>query len=139
MPRMIRFTDIRRFFHGYYDCYCYLPLYIFCGEFLLSAKLLRTSIVPAKGALIDLKRVVAQIRSQWSRVHILVRGDSGFCRDAMMDWCERQGIDYVFGLAKNPRLLKEIAEELKAAEAESVRTGEMARAINNLRHREIDE
>jgi len=128
-----------RFFHGYYDCYCYLPLYIFCGEFLLSAQLRSSSIDPAKGALTDLKRVVAQIRRQWPRVHILVRGDSGFCRDAMMDWCERQGIDYVFGLAKNPRLLKEIAEELNAAEAESVRTGEMARVFKNLRYRTLDE
>ena len=128
-----------RFFHGYYDCYCYLPLYIFCGEFLLSAQLRSSSIDPAKGALTDLKRVVAQVRRRWPRVHILVRGDSGFCRDAMMDWCERQGIDYVFGLAKNPRLLKEIVEELKAAEAESVRTGEMARVFKNLRYRTLAE
>src|SRR5438445_174210 len=123
-----------RFFHGYYDCYCYLPLYIFCGEFLLSAQLRSADIDPAKGALTDLKRVVAQIRRMWPRVHILVRGDSGFCRDAIMDWCERQGIDYVFGLAKNPRLLKEIGEELKAAETESVRTGTMARIFKNLHY-----
>jgi len=70
-----------RFFHGYYDCYCYLPLYIFCGEFLLSAKLRTSDVDPAKGALEDLKRVVSQIRQRWPRVHILVRGDSGFCRD----------------------------------------------------------
>src|SRR5438105_6092457 len=128
-----------RFFHGYYDCYCYLPLYIFCGEFLLSAQLRSAGIDPAKGALTDLKGVVAQIRRTWPRVHILVRGDSGFCRDAIMDWCERQGIDYVLGLAKNPRLLKEIAEELKAAEAESVRTGELARMFKNRRCRTLKE
>jgi len=128
-----------RFFHGYYDCYCYLPLYIFCGEFLLSAQLRSADIDPAKGALTDLKRVVAQIRRMWPRVHILVRGDSGFCRDAIMDWCERQGIDYVFGLAKNPRLLKEIEEELKAAETESVRTGTMARIFKNLRYRTLED
>jgi Transposase DDE domain group 1 len=127
-----------RFFHGYYDCYCYLPLYIFCGEFLLSAQLRSASIDPAKGALPDLKRVVAQIRKKWSGVPILVRGDSGFCRDAIMDWCERQGIDYVLGLAKNARLLKEIEKELKAAEAESVRTGEMARIFKNLRYQTLD-
>src|SRR5882724_13079181 len=127
-----------RFFHGYYDCYCYLPLYIFCGEFLLSAQLRSAKIDPAKGALTDLKRVVAQIRKKWRRVSILVRGDSGFCRDAIMDWCERQGIDYVFGLAKNPRLLKEIAEELKAAEVESVKTGEMARIFKNLRYQTVE-
>lgn len=114
-----------RFFHGYYDCYCYLPLYIFCGEVLLSAQLRTAGIDPAKGALMDLKRVVAQIRKRWPRVHILVRGDSGFCQDAIMDWCERHGLDYVFGLAKNARLLKEIAKELKQAEAESLKTGEM--------------
>ena len=80
-----------RFFHGYYDCYCYLPLYIFCGEFLLSAQLRSAKVDPAKGALTDLQRVVAQIRKKWRRVPILVRGDSGFCRDAIMTWCERQG------------------------------------------------
>jgi hypothetical protein len=127
-----------RFFHGYYDGYCYLPLYIFCGEFLLSAQLRSASIDPAKGALIDLKRIVAQIRTKWRRAHILVRGDSGFCRDAIMDWCERQGIDYVLGLAKNGRLLKEIKDELKSAEAESVRTGTMARIFKNLRYRTLE-
>jgi hypothetical protein len=126
-----------RFFHGYYDCYCYLPLYIFCDEFLLSAQLRSSSVDPAKGALTDLKRIVAQIRKKWRRVHILVRGDSGFCRDAIMDWCERQGIDYVFGLAKNARLLKEIKEELKAAEVESAKTGEMARIFKNLRYQTL--
>jgi hypothetical protein len=126
-----------RFFHGYYDCYCYLPLYIFCGEFLLSAQLRSASIDPAKGALTDLKRVVAQIRTKWPRVHILVRGDSGFCRDVIMDWCERREIDYVLGLAKNARLLKEIKPELQAAEAESARTGEMARIFKNLRYRTL--
>src|SRR5215467_13773590 len=126
-----------RFFHGYYDCYCYLPLYIFCDEFLLSAKLRTSDIDPAKGALEDLKRVVSQIRKQWPKVHILVRGDSGFCRDAIMSWCERQGIDYVFGLAKNPRLIKEIKEELKAAEAEWEKTGEKARVFKNLRYQTI--
>lgn len=126
-----------RFFHGYYDCYCYLPLYIFCGEFLLSAQLRSAKIDPAKGALTDLKRIVAHIRKRWPRVSILVRGDSGFCRDTIMDWCEREGIDYVFGLAKNPRLLKEIAEELKAVEVESGKTGDMARSFKNLRYQTI--
>jgi hypothetical protein len=128
-----------RFFHGYYDCYCYLPLYIFCGEFLLSAQLRSSSIDPAKGALTDLKRLVVQIRRRWPRIHILLRADSGFCRDRIMDWCERQGIDYVFGIAKNPRLLAEIDKELKAAEAESVRTGQMARIFKNLRYRTLED
>src|SRR6516164_7542835 len=108
-----------RFFHGYYDCYCYLPLYIFCGRHLLAAKLRCSDIDASAGSVEEVARIVTQIRKKWRRVPILVRGDSGFCRDAIMDWCERQGIDYVFGLAKNPRLLKEIAEELKAAEVES--------------------
>jgi Transposase DDE domain group 1 len=128
-----------RFFHGYYDCYCYLPLYIFCGEFLLSAQLRSSSSDPAKGALSDMKRVVGQIRRRWPRVHILLRGDSGFCRDAIMDWCERQGIDYVFGIAKNSRLLAEIEKELKAAEAESVRTGQTARIFKSLRYRTLED
>jgi DDE family transposase len=128
-----------RFFHGYYDCYCYLPLYIFCDEFLLSAQLRSASIDPAKGALTDLKRVVAEIRKRWPKVHILVRGDSGFCRDAIMTWCERQGIDYVLGLAKNARLLAEIDNELQDAEAESARTGKMARKFKNLYYRTLDE
>ena len=127
-----------RFFHGYYDCYCYLPLYIFCGEFLLSAQLRSAGIDAAKGALADLKRVVKQIRSRWRRVPILVRGDSGFCRDAIMSWCEGEGIDYVFGLAKNPRLLKEIKAELKAAEEESTKTKEAARIYKNFRYQTLE-
>jgi hypothetical protein len=126
-----------RFFHGYYDCYCYLPLYIFCGEFLLSAKLRTSDIDPAKGALEDLKRVVSQIRQRWPRVHILVRGDSGFCRDELMKWCERQEIDYVFGLAKNPRLLKEIEVEMKAAEADFNKSQEPVRIFKNFRYRTL--
>jgi Transposase DDE domain group 1 len=126
-----------RFFHGYYDCYCYLPLYVFCGEFLLSAQLRSAKVDPAKGALADLKRIIAQIRKKWRRVPILVRGDSGFCRDAIMDWCEREGIDYVLGLAKNPRLINEIGKELKAAEAESVKTGQMVRVFKNLRYQTV--
>jgi len=128
-----------RFFHGYYDCYCYLPLYIFCGEFLLSAQLRSSSVDPAKGALEDLKRVVSQIRQRWGRVHILVRGDSGFCRDAIMAWCERKGIDYVFGMAKNSRLLAAIHDELKTAEAESLRKSQMVRIFKNLRYRTLEE
>jgi hypothetical protein len=127
-----------RFFHGYYDCYCYLPLYIFCGEFLLSAQLRSADVDPAGGALTDLRRIVAQIRKKWRRVPILVRGDSGFCRDAIMAWCEREGIDYVFGLAKNPRLLKEIDAELKKAEVESAKTGVMARIYKNFRYQTLE-
>ena len=128
-----------RFFHGYYDCYCYLPLYIFCDEFLLSAKLRTSDVDPAKGALEDLKRVVAQIRKRWPKVHILVRGDSGFCRDAIMTWCERHGIDYVFGMAKNPRLLKEIEDDMKAAEAKFSKSEEAVRLFKSFRYRTLEE
>ena len=127
-----------RFFHGYYDCYCYLPLYIFCGEFLLSAQLRSAAIDPAKGALGDVQRVVKQIRSKWRRVPILLRGDSGFCRDAIMSWCEREGIDYIFGLAKNPRLLQEIEAELKEAEEESAKMGRAARVYKNFRYQTLE-
>ncbi len=128
-----------RFFHGYYDCYCYLPLYIFCGEFLVSAQLRSAGIDPAKGALTDLQRVVKQIRNKWHHVPILVRGDSGFCRDAIMSWCESEGIDYVLGMAKNPRLLKEIAQELKTAEARSLKSGEMARVFKNIQYQTLQD
>lgn len=128
-----------RYFHGYYDCYCYLPLYIFCDQFLLSAQLRTSDVDPAKGALEDLQRVVLQIRKRWPKVHILVRGDSGFCRDAIMHWCERQGIDYVLGLAKNPRLLKEIKDEMKAAEDDFDKSGEAVRIFKNFRYRTLEE
>ena len=93
-----------RFFHGYYDCYCYLPLYIFCGRHLLAAKLRRSNIDAAAGAVEEVARIVGQIRARWPRVRILLRGDSGFCREALMAWCEANRVDYVFGLARNERL-----------------------------------
>src|SRR5712672_2614960 len=93
-----------RFFHGYYDCYCYLPLYIFCGRDLLAAKLRRASVDAAAGAVEEVARIVAHIRRQWQRVRILVRADSGFARDELMAWCEANGVDFLFGLAKNDRL-----------------------------------
>src|SRR5689334_24505279 len=87
-----------RFFHGYYDCYCYLPLYIFCGRHLLAAKLRRSNIDAAAGALEEIERIVTQIRRRWSRVRILLRADSGFAREDLMAWCERNRVDFVFGL-----------------------------------------
>jgi hypothetical protein len=94
-----------RFFHGYYDCYCYLPLYIFCGRHLLAAKLRRANIDAADGAVNEVARIIAQIRSRWPKVPILLRADSGFCRDELMAWCEAHNVQYVFGLAKNDRLI----------------------------------
>jgi hypothetical protein len=94
-----------RFFHGYYDCHCYLPLYVFCGRHLLAAKLRRSNIEALAGAVVEVARIVAQIRARWPRVEILLRADAGFAREELMAWCEANGVDYVFGLARNARLL----------------------------------
>ena len=107
-----------RFFHGYYGHYCYLPLYIFCGEFLLGARLRPSNIDASAGSVEELQRIVAQIRSVWSRVRIVVRGDSGFCREELMGWCEAEGVDYLLGLAKNERLKAEIVKEMEEAKAQ---------------------
>jgi hypothetical protein len=88
-----------RFFHGYYDCYCYLPLYVFCGRDLLDAKLRRASLDAADGAVEAVARIIAQIRCRWPQVRILVRADSGFARDELMAWCEANGVHFLFGLA----------------------------------------
>src|SRR5437764_305000 len=116
-----------RFFHGYYDCYCYLPLYIFCGRHLLAAKLRRSNIDGAAGSVEELTRIVGQIRRKWPRVRILLRADSGFCREDLMAWCEQNRVDYLFGLARNKRLVGEIATEMAAARAAAERTGKPAR------------
>ena len=104
-----------RFFHGYYDCYCYLPLYVFCGRHLLLAKLRRSTLDAADGAVEEMARIVAQIRRRWPRVRILVRANSGFARDDLMAWCEANGVDFLFGLGRNERLVAEIAAELWGA------------------------
>src|SRR6201991_2227325 len=103
-----------RFFHGYYDCYCYLPLYVFCGRHLLAAKLRRSTIDASAGALEEVTRIVAQIRRRWPRTRILLRGDSGFAREALMAWCEANRVDYLFGLARNARLEEMVKLELIA-------------------------
>jgi len=118
-----------RFFHGYYGHYCYLPLYIFCGEHLLCARLRPSNIDPAVGSLEEVARIVVQIRAAWPEVRIIVRGDSGFCREELMAWCEREGIDYVLGLAKNQRLKAEIAPELEQAAEQYRQTGRAARVF----------
>ena len=116
-----------RFFHGYYGHYCYLPLYIFCGEFLLCARLRASNIDAAAGSVDELQRIVAQIRSAWPQVRIVVRGDSGFCREELMAWCEAEGVDYLLGLAKNERLKAEIAKEMGEARTQYQQTGRAAR------------
>jgi len=120
-----------RFFHGYYGGYCYLPLYVFCGRHLLAAKLRPSNIDASAGAIEEVARLVAQIRRRWPEVRILLRADSGFARDSLMAWCEENGVDYLFGLARNVRLVGEIAAELAEAEAESRRTGQPARRFKD--------
>jgi Transposase DDE domain group 1 len=120
-----------RFFHGYYDGYCYLPLYVFCGRHLLVSKLRRSNIDAAAGSVTEMARVVGQIRRCWPRVRILLRADSGFCREDLMAWCEAHGVDYLFGLARNDRLTAEISSELAEAQSESERTGKPARRFKD--------
>ncbi len=121
-----------RFFHGYYDCYCYLPLYIFCGRHLLAAKLRPANIDGSAGAVEEIARIVGQIRARWPRVRIIVRADSGFAREALMAWCEANGVDFIFGLAKNVRLNRAIGAELVMAREESRTTGQPARHFKEL-------
>jgi hypothetical protein len=123
-----------RFFHGYYDNYCYLPLYVTCGRHLLAAKLRRSNIDGAAGAEQELDRIVGQIRTRWPGVRILVRADSGFARESLMVWCEAHGVDFVFGLARNDRLAKEIEWHMARAEAESRQTGQPARRFKDFRY-----
>jgi hypothetical protein len=127
-----------RFFHGYYDAYCYLPLYVFCGRHLLAAKLRRSNIDASAGAAEEVARIVVQIRSRWPRVRILLRADSGFAREGLMTWCEANRVDFVFGLARNARLVEEIAVDLVQAEGEAGRTGQPARRYRDFRWATLD-
>ena len=127
-----------RFFHGYYGCYCYLPLYVFCGDHLLVAKLRRSSIDASAGAVEEIARLVAQIRARWPETQIILRADSGFAREALMVWAEQHRVDYVLGLARNPRLVGEITAELAAAKAEAEQTGKAARCFKEFRYRTLD-
>jgi len=120
-----------RFFHAYYDCHCYLPLYIFCGRHLLAAKLRRSNIDGAAGALEEVERIVAQIREHWPQVRILLRGDSGFARENLMAWCENHGVDYLFGLSRNARLEGEIKSELAAARTAAEARGRTVRRFKD--------
>lgn len=127
-----------RFFHGYYGSYCYLPLYIFCGEHLLCARLRQSNAGPAEGTVSELERIVDQIRQAWPQVAIVVRADSGFCRDDILSWCEQHGVDYVIGLARNARLERMIAHEMDQARTESQRTGAPHRLYKDLDYQTLD-
>jgi hypothetical protein len=122
-----------RFFHGYYGyygCYCYLPLYVFCGRHLLAAKLRRSNIDASAGAVEE----VARIRERWPRVRILLRADSGFAREALMAWCEGHRVDYILGLARNSRLLEALAIDMAWAEDEHEKTGWAVRRFKDFRY-----
>jgi Transposase DDE domain group 1 len=126
-------TQEGRYFRGFYDCYCYLPLYVFCGRHLLVAKLRPGNLDAAAGAAEEIARVVAQIRSRWPQVRILLRGDSGFAREELMAWCEANGVHFLFGLQKNDRLIATVASELARAEAKSRRSGKPARCFKDFK------
>ena len=122
-----------RFFHGYYDCHCYLPLYVFCGDHLLAAKLRRSNIDASAGALEEVERIVARIRARWPQVEILLRADAGFAREALMAWCDANRVGYVFGLQRNKRLVERIHGALAQAKAEAQASGQAARRFADFR------
>jgi hypothetical protein len=127
-----------RFFHGYYDGYCYLPLYVFCGRHLLAAKLRPSNIDASAGSVEEVARIVAQVRQRWPYVRIVLRADSGFARETLMAWCEENRVDYVFGLARNKRLEAEIETELAAARAAAERSGQPARRFKDFQWTTLD-
>ena len=126
-----------RFFHGYYDSYCYLPLYIFAGDQLLCARLRPANIDGAAGALNEVKRIVAQLRAKWPKVRIVLRGDSGFCREELMGWCEAEEnhVDFLFGLARNSRLQKIIGKQMHEARLLHGETGKAARVFTEFEYK----
>lgn len=127
-----------RFFHGYYDGYCYLPLYIFCGEHLLCARLRTADIDGAAGSVEELDRIVGQIREAWPKTHVIIRADSGFCREAIMSWCETHSVDFVLGIAKNARLTGMIERAQEDAAVMHALTNKPARVFRELRYRTLD-
>ena len=127
-----------RFFHGYYDCNCYLPLYVFCGRDLLAAKLRRANIDAAAGSVEEVARIVAQIRRRWPCVRILLRADSGFAREELMAWCEAAGHFYVIGVARNPRLQAQIADALEEAKTLFENSGTPERVFRDFDWTTID-
>ena len=125
----------RRFFHGFYDSYCYLPLYIFAGDHLLCARLRPADQDGAAGASTELERIVTQIRQRWPGVQILVRADSGFCREELLHWCEQQGVDYIIGVARNRRLRRRLGKQMYAARQQYAATGKPARVFAQFSYR----
>jgi hypothetical protein len=126
-----------RFYHGYYDHYCYLPLYVFAGEHVLCARLRPSNIDPSAGSRKEIERIVKQIRAAWPEVPIVLRGDSGFCREELMAWCENNQVDYVFGLARNVRLEAIVAEALQKAQRQWEQTQQPARVFTEFQHETV--
>ncbi len=124
-----------RFFHGYYGHYCYLPLYIFCGEHLLLARLRPSNIDASAGTVEEVAPIIQRIRDRWPKVQIVLRADSGFAREEIMSWCEENGVDYVFGLARNDRLTRKLSRSMKQARRRFGRTGQAARVFHAFRYR----
>jgi len=125
------------FYHGYYDHYCYLPLYVFAGEHVLCARLRPSNIDPSAGSLKEIERVVKRIRVRWPEVQIVLRGDSGFCRELLMAWCEAHQVDYVFGMARNALLEKIVAEALEQARQQWEQTQQPARVFLEFEHETV--
>ena len=124
-----------RFFHGYYNDYCYLPLYIFCNDHLLCARQRASNQDASAGSREEVERMVKQIRQRWPKVRIILRADSGFCREELMAWCEQNQVDYVFGLARNSRLQRKIAPQLREAKQQHEKTGKAARGFADFPYR----
>jgi hypothetical protein len=124
-----------RFFHGYYRCYCYLPLYIFCGEHLLCARLRPSNRDASAGSVDELQRIVGQIRARWPKTRIGIRGDAGFCREAIMAWCEANHVRYVLGLARNPRLQRVLGKAMEEARQAQQLSAQPARRFRDFRYK----
>jgi len=124
-----------RFFQGYYGCYCYLPLYIFIDDHLVCARLRPSNIDASAGSLEEVQRIVKRLRFTWPDAKIILRADSGFCRDGLMSWCEKNRVGYVFGLAQNERLVKKLRKPMREAEAQWKKTGKPARRFLDFRYR----
>jgi hypothetical protein len=124
-----------RFFHGYYDNYCYLPLYVFCGDHVLCARLREANHDAAFGCRQEIERMVKQIRGAWPEVKIVLRGDSGFCRNELMNWCENNGVDFLFGMARNKRLRRIIGQQMHEATVQWKQTGKPARVFSEFEYR----
>jgi len=124
-----------RFFHGYYGHYCYLPLYVFCGDDLLCARLRPSNLDASAGSREEIERIIRRIRTRWKHIRIVLRGDSGFCREELMAWCEKHQVDYVFGFARNERLRRKMASPMREAKQEHRRTGKPARVFTEFFYR----